>query len=410
MKKKPFFVLGLMILLLLSCQKGQAPEEKKQVEIPKTEVKQPQPVEERSIDQSKQQMQQVAPEEQTKKEVEGPSASRPSPLTEEEQKEFETLGGGWQTPNVFKTEKQALKFLRILVKGDEKTIRWYQETRLTDSKKEEEEKAARKLVYSQDLETALSAVNTKINKEGFNLAVQVLKAKRDYPEALARAAEKVKLAHDPDVIPVLREIAKHPIPSVRLEVGGSLLSLGDADTALPVLDELAEKEGYTGALYYLFRKPGEIIDERGYKIVEKALHNPKADVSISATKLLLESGRIGKQKAEDIASSILEKFMDKTEKDYGIGRRKIPGKRYSEIYVLPGYEGKRLDELEKLYNSDGRACDKAMQMLGELRSKKAIPLLRIIKETHKDVGWVCWENAADRTAEKALEKITGEGK
>jgi hypothetical protein len=342
------------------------------------------------------------------KETPTQSKSQTSTLTEQEQREFEKFGGDWETPNVFKDEKEAIKYLKILLKGDEKTIRWYQNLDMRGKSKEEAEKR-RKWRYSDNIATALDAIDIGTNKEGFSLAVQVLKTKRDYPEALARAAEVVKFAHDPSVIPILREIVNYPVPWVRLQVAGSLLSLGDADTALPILDELAEKEGYTGALYYLFSGPGKIIDERGYRIVEKALNNPKAEVKISAVKLLLEANRIAKKKGEEISLGILETFINKTEKDYGIGRRKIPGKTYSEKYVLPGYEGKSLDELEKPYISDGRACDQAMWILGELKSQKAISLLKTIKETHTEVGWVCWENRADRRAEKALEKITAGG-
>jgi len=103
--------------------------------------------------------------------------------------------------------------------------------------------------------------------------------------------------------------------------------------------------------------------------------------------------------------SILNNLKDKTEKDYGIGREKVPNKTYYREYVLPEYEGRELKELKKHYHSDGRACAVTMWMLGELRSPKAIPLLEIIKEDHKDVSWVCWENRADRPAETALEKI-----
>jgi len=307
MKKILSLAIAVICLLFLSCQRSQPPEAKKEVQVQKEEIKQPPLVESKSLDQTKRKVKESIPQEPKKEEKETSLAKQPSPLTEEEQREFEKLGGSWVTSNVFKTEKEAVRILRILVKGNEKTIRWYQETRLTASGNEQEEQKTRKIVYSEDLATALSAVNTRTNKEGLDLAVQVLKTKRDYPAALSRAALVVKFAHDPSVIPLLREIANYSVPSVRLQVAGSLLSLGDADTALPVLDELAEKEGYTGALYYLFSAPGKIIDERGYRILEKALNNQKAEVKISATKLLWESKKITKGKAEDIAMTILLK-------------------------------------------------------------------------------------------------------
>jgi HEAT repeat protein len=391
-----------------SCQKSEERETKKEVQIKKDEIKQPQTIEPKSVDQLEEQAQKPISQELKEEKREIPLAKEPSPLTEEEQKEFEKFGGNWETPSVFKNEKEAIKYLKILLKGNEKTIRWYQQLGMAGKNKEEAEKW-RKWKYSDNIAIALDAINTETNKEGFKLAVEVLKTKRDYPEALAKAALVIKFAHDPSVMAILKEIANYPAPSVRLQVAGSLLSLGDADTALPVLDELVEKEGSVGAIYYLFSGPGKMIDERGYKIIEKALNNPKSEVRISAVKLLWESKKITKAKAEEIALVLLDKLKEKTEKDYGIGREKIPGKTYSRTYVLPTYEGKELRELEKPYHSDGRACDGAMWILGEVRSQKAVPFLNTIKETHRDVGWVCWENAADKRAEKALEKIIGSG-
>jgi HEAT repeat protein len=330
---------------------------------------------------------------------EGPS-KEPSSLTEEEQRELEkSAGPGWQGPGVFKTKEEAVKYLKILVKGDEKTIRYFQQA----------EKGYRKHAYDTHLAIALSAIDAGKSREAFNLTVEVLKTKRDYPEALAEAAQAVKHAHDASVIPLLREIVKSPNPSVRLQAAGSLLSLGDGDTALPVLDELVEKEGSTAALSYLFREPEKIIDERGFKILEKALSNPNAEVRIRAVDLLWISKKIEKREAEQIAFEILEKLKNKIEKDYGIGRKQMPGKTYDETYVLPGREGETLRELEKPYYSDRRACDRAMWMLGEVKSQRAIPLLENIMEGHQSVGWVCSEGRANRTAERALRKITGGG-
>src|SRR4030042_6924754 len=149
--------------------------------------------------------------EKRKQGAKGSLSKEPSPLTEEEQREFEKFAGpGWQGPGVFETKEEAIKYLKILVKGDEKTIRYFQQA----------DKVYRKYGYDTHLAIALSAIDTGKSREAFNLAVEVLKTKRDYPEALAEAAMQVKFRKDPSVIPLLREVVESPNPSVRLQAAG----------------------------------------------------------------------------------------------------------------------------------------------------------------------------------------------
>jgi hypothetical protein len=399
MKKILFWGIAIICMLFLSCQKSQPPEAKKEVQTQEEEIKEPQTIQKRSEDQLKQQAQKPILQEAKEEKKQIPFAKEPSPLTEEEQKEFERFGGNWETPSVFKNEKEAIRYLKILLKGNEKTIRWYQNLAMTGKSKEEAERR-RKWRYSDNIATALDAINTETSKEGFKLAVEVLRTKREYPEALAKAALVVKFAHDPSVISILREIVNYPIPSVRLQVAGSLLSLGEADTALPVLDELAEKEGYTGALYYLFRGPGKIIDERGYKILEKALNFPRAEVRISATKLLLESKKIQKEKAEEIGTEILNKLKTNTLKNYGL---KLDPNEIYKIIPLSDMKPHELGKATDLERSDSRACEYAMILLAELKSKKAIPILKYIDSNNSGISCICRSKNA-RNALKAIEE------
>ena len=169
--------------------------------------------------------------------------------------------------------------------------------------------------------------------------------------------------------------------------------LGDGDTALPVLDDLAEKEGFTGALYYLFREPGRIIDERGYKVVEKAVNNPRAEIRITATKLLLESKKIKKEKAEEIALGILDSLKARTIKDYG-------------YETIPEWPPTTNTQSDKLFSSDCRACDYTISLLSELKSSKAIPLLVSVRDQNTKWWFVCKRGAKDaiRTIEKKGDK------
>ena len=145
-----------------------------------------------------------------------------------------------------------------------------------------------------------------------------------------------------------------------------MLIEGYADAALPVLDKLAN-EGYTGALYYLFNKPGKIIDERGYTIVENSLNNPKIEMKITAVKLLWDGKKITREKAEAVALATLSIF--KSSKEYGIGWDDKRG-----IIPLPGFE-KNFEKSNQQQGSDWRAIENAISILTELKSKKAIPSL-----------------------------------
>lgn len=211
----------------------------------------------------------------------------------------------------------------------------------------------------------------------------------------------VKFAKDKNVIPVLQEIVKHPGPDVRLQAAGSLIVIGDADTALPVLDELAEEEGYSSALYYLFSKPGKIIDERGYAIVEKALNNQKAEVRIHAVNLLLESKKIPKEKAEEMALKILEELKNKTIKDYGL--MAINPKESIRVKQLPGLNID-VEQANQLHSSDSRACDYTISIVTELKSRKALNTLKHIGIQNTEWWYVC-----KRGVKEALESIEKNG-
>jgi len=385
MKKSiiPVIAIIVTIFLFTSCQKAKESEGKKEAiqQTQKEALKQPSA---------------ISPEIQTKQETS--IEIKDSPLTEEEQKEFEKFGGDWMSPNVFKNEKQAIKILKILVKGDHMTIRWFQ----TPPPTSEEEQQRIKKIYSDDIATALSVINPKTNREGFNLAIEILKKKKDYPEAMVAAAIVLKVAQDKSEIPLLREVAKHPNPTVRLQAAGALIMLGDADTALPILNELAEKEGLSGALYLLFTGPGKITDERGYSIVEKALKYPGAEVRISAVKLLLESKKITKEKAEEIALGILKELKDKTLKDYGLMR---DPKNIYAIVSIPASGIVDVEGVQQRHHSNSRACEYTISLLATLRSKKAIPILRSIEKSNTEDE--AWYNCKDNNARDALHVIEG---
>ncbi len=320
-------------------------------------------------------------------------------LTEEDQKEFDAIGGAhYIVPFEFKNERQAIRYLRILVKGNEKTIKWYREDHgnVPYVLATEED---RKKAYDADMSGALAAINVRTNKESFKLAVSILETKWNYPLSMTEAAEKVEYAGAKSVIPLLRKVLKNPDSGVRLEAAACLLSLGDAADALPVLEKLADA-GFDNALYELFSGPGRLIEPRGLMVVEKEFNNPKAapEVRIAAINLLLGLNEITKKQAEHVAIQILEGLKNKTDKDYGlIGHNPVPKE------ALPGVNPNSANTRRA---SDSRACVFVMEMLARFKSNKAISILEHIKANNTDWWYDCW--SADSA--RVLKIIKGQKK
>ncbi|MEW6418399.1 MAG: HEAT repeat domain-containing protein [Nitrospirota bacterium] len=348
MKKIAIILLTLVLLDLftISCLKAEEPEGKKEVQAQKEESQQ-QPIE-------SQQPSEAKPEVQPKQQQQTPNIPeakegkerhievKPSPLTPEEQSFIEKIGpGATVSPNAFKSEKEAVRYLKIVLKGDHETIRlWKGYENLPQKEK--------RVGYSYCIETALSAINPKTNKEGLNLAIEVLKTKREYPEALAEAAEALGMSGDKSVIPLLREVVKNPNSIVRLKAGRALLLFGDIDTALPVLDELT-REGHTAALGYIFHNmQGKVWEKRGIDLIRKALTYENNESKALAALFLIGLTKKGflkedTKKLEDILIKISEEILAK---------EKWPISSY-------GY-------------SDHRALETVILAFEELKSKRAM--------------------------------------
>jgi HEAT repeat protein len=310
--------------------------------------------------------------------------SQASTLTEQEQKDFEKFGGEWVSPAVFKSEREAIKYLKILLKGNEKTIRWYQNWELLDKDRETREKE-KKQNYGENIATALHAIDTKTNKEGLRLAIEVLKTKREYPEALEGAAKAIRRAlrysGDEELIPLLREVATHPNSLVRLFVAEALLDLGDSNTALPILDEVT-RQGYTTALRFIFdTMKGKDWEQKGIASFRKALtYDNNESKALSALFLirLTNNARIKEDlgKIESMLLEMFESILNKQKWD-----EPINGKGYSDL----------------------RAVETIIPALKELKSQKAIPLLKRLL-VHPETG-----GTIRRSAEWAIKQIESPG-
>jgi HEAT repeat protein len=369
MKKNLLLVLAAICFLILSCQRGQAPEAKKEVPTQKDQAVQAQSVETKSEAQSKQQVQQSASREQTKKEKGEPPALQQSPLTEEEQKLLDQIGENVliAPTEYFESQEDAIPYLKILLGTDHKSIRLYKGYEaLSDEKRKQD--------YDVAMSKAIAALDPR-TEEGLRLLIEALKTKKEYPRSLAVAARGAKVSQDKSVVPLLRQVLKSPASGVRLEAAGSLLALGDADNALPVLDELT-KEGLTSALGFIYHgMQGTKWEQRGIESIRKALTYDNYESKALAALFLIGLTKRGlikedTNRLEDILIKISEAILEK------------------KTWPTSGHG-----------YSDHRALATIILAFQELGSKIAIPTLKRISE-HPDASFL------QRRADEAIKLLS----
>ncbi len=358
--------------LSVSCQKSQPPEAKKEVQAQKQEIKESQTIEPKSEDQLKQQARKVNSQKPEGEKKQGSLASQPNPLTEDEQKLVDKIGKNIliAPSEYFDSQDDAAQYLKILLKGNHRNIRLYKgyEALSEDEKKRDYDEAMSKTVMALNPET----------KEGSQFIIEVLRTKKDYPMSMAEAAKAVKASQDKSVIPLLRQVVKTPSLKVRLEAGGSLLALGDADTALPVLDELT-KEGATSALGFIYHDmQGKKWEQKGIESIKKALTYDNNESKALAALFLIGLTQRGIIK-EDITR--LEDILIKISEDI-LRKKNWPISSH-------GY-------------SDHRALETVILAFGELKSKRAIPVLKRISE-HPDASYL------KRRAEETIKYLSKQG-
>lgn len=289
-------------------------------------------------------------------------------ITEKDQKVVDDLtDGALVTPNSFRTESGALKYVKILLKGDHNSYRYFRAM-----KTEVESKTG----YDEAMESALYWLKPK-KKEAFNVIVEILKTKQDYPRTVAEAARLISFADDRAVVPLLTELTKHPDARVRCAAASSLYDMGDADTALPLLKDLIDNEASTEAMSALFdwRKGNaiKVKDERGYEILVAALENKRNRVRIEAARLLYDAKRISRGKAKQICIDILTSY--KPMKNYGV--MYDPKDQYkTKIIPIPGKQIVDVGLATKAWSSDWRAYEDSVYLLKRIKDKSTIPALQ----------------------------------
>jgi hypothetical protein len=339
------------------------------------------------------------------------------PITEEDQQVVDELTEGvLVTPNNFQSRSGAIKYLRILLKGDHNSFRFFQGLPNEQAK----------TYYGEAIASALSVIGSG-NKDVLDLTGHILKTKQDYPVAIAEAARHVADTNDKRIIPLLQQLVNNPaLGEYRCEVANALLDFGDADSALPVLKELIDKEAYYEAFSDLFiwgiGGQIKIKDERGYAILENALDNGITLARIEAASFLYKAKKISKQKAQETAIRIISVY--KPMKSYGL--MYDPKSQYKTDVILdPKSIVADFKRARREWSMDQRAYRQAIILLGDLNAKDGIPVLQkfaqqvgndssLAKDAERMIAYLNEKCGAvsDQTEESAVSKLASiyEGK
>ncbi|MBI5056472.1 MAG: HEAT repeat domain-containing protein [Nitrospirae bacterium] len=266
-----------------------------------------------------------------------PPASEAAPLNSEQITEDKPLSfEGCLDPGML-SQESAVGYLRILALGDHESISYYSESGQSEKRMY---KGSGEAWYQNDICAAIKALSRRNNPEAYDLILQIIERKTRYPKAMVCAIRAIMVYGefkdgfwhgDKRSIPVLKKAVNEKDPDIRLQAAGALLSLGEGDIALPVIDELAKAGAQQSipAIYKLFtpeekedegvkrivRSGSRLFDERGKDILVRALNYSSDEVKVFAALRLTLMG-IEQKRAEDTAIKILRQQTGKTIKEY----------------------------------------------------------------------------------------------
>ncbi|MBI5190595.1 MAG: hypothetical protein HZA22_07955 [Nitrospirae bacterium] len=290
------------------------------------------------------------------------------PLNLIDQRVINFHGSNGVTPHNFSLRITAVRYLRVMVKGDHNSIRFYRQVA------RETNPAYAYNSYQDDLIGAINAVCEDFDRVGYSLLLQVIEKKQGYPKALACACENVSwyaFSNSKDIvaefgeektIAALTKNVCHKDAKVRLSAAAALLSLNKGDVALPVLEKIVldGSPQSVGAVYALFKyrvtgpdpeagycrtSTDELLDKRGMEILKMTLTCPTTNEAKAVAALELSS--MGHAElAEPAALALLKVFLIRGDLDCGANK------------------------------TNGRALDYVTRTLIRMKSKAAVPYLK----------------------------------
>ena len=235
------------------------------------------------------------------------------------------------------SQESALAYLKILAAGDHKTINYYSDN---DPSEKRMPMGSGETWYENDVCATVRVLSKKNNPEAYDLTLQVIEQKTGYPKSRICAIRAIMIYGkfkdgvwhgNKRSIPMLKKAINDKDPDIRLNTAGALLSLGEGNTALPVIDELARagKEQSIPALYKLFtpeekeirgvktvvRSQTRLFDERGKDLLVKALNYSSDEVKAFSALKLAHMG-LEQEKTEDTAIQVLKQQMLIDKKGY----------------------------------------------------------------------------------------------
>ena len=260
------------------------------------------------------------------------------------------------------SKKEILKYFRIFLDGNERTLKCYAG----------DENAMQQ--YEGDLESFVNSImeyNIR-NEKAFRYLLEIIQKKQAYPFAVAAALEALSQYEDKKIItlPIFRKWAKLKLdkdmhkdeePKAKWKAAQALLKYDQIDEALSSLDELS-KFGVTSALGDIFHSMrGKKWHDKGIAYIRKALTYEHKETKMLAALFLirLEKEGIIKQDIGEI-KKIIFKTVDEI---IANGVKNIMVGGYAEY-------------------SESRALETVIAAFKELKDKDAIPILqRIIENT-----------------------------
>lgn len=275
------------------------------------------------------------------------------PLTEADQRVIHFHGANVVTcEDVYVLRSTALRYLRVMVKGDANSIRFYQQS-MADGKKYGID------WYQEDMVETMRFASRDYNKAAYSLILQALETKDDYPMVMDAAAGYVGMyaMHSMDIVrqygedrplQCLYKMLRSNDDYYRLSAADALNNFGYHDVALNTREDII-KNGSPYACraveaLYNYRTE-KVDDEKSLAILMRTLTYQTNDAAkAEAVGLLTKSGYAAM--AEPVAIELLKKTSGSS-------------------------DTANADDL-----FDGQVRDKVVYALIRMKSKTAIPYLR----------------------------------
>lgn len=341
---------------------------------------------------------------------------KPGMLLESEQNQF--------IPLDFIDNKSSLKIndatdlLKLMIKGDHDTIRYYLKHRFSLGSSSGSLAIGDLEYYQENICDLLHALISHDKEISYRFASELLKIKYEYFDTVKCSLASMWIYQKKEAVPFIKKFLDYRIPhifdiynskrfiqrteeEITLEAAGSLLGLGNLNDSLPILENLAKK-GNTYAIPYLlncYRDKCNMRNKKVLPIIKNAMTFPKdkikAEAAFFLARLDLKDKTIDNQ-IEALALNIVKKYMNSTEKDFGLSNEKP---------IAAGETNEEWDKIDKSLDA-GLACDYAIHLLGLIRSKLAIPILEQIEKYNREWYYTCNEKNA-KDALKHIEKNGG---